>query len=189
MPERAAYGEQQKMAKNLVLMSRRRQLLLALLALPFAVFAQSGAQGGMPAGLRRWGEGKFRRFGFLVYEATLWAGEDPAQPPLALRLDYKRSLKGAAIADASVAEMRKFGADDATLERWGEQMARLFPDVRDGDHILGIHEAGTARFIYNGRLLGAINDPEFARQFFGIWLDPKTSAPDLRAALLKRPAG
>jgi len=34
--------------------------------------------------------------------------------------------------------------------------------------------------------LGAIEDPEFARVFFAIWLDPRTQTPDLRAALLGR---
>jgi hypothetical protein len=36
---------------------------------------------------------------------------------------------------------------------------------------------------------GEIAEPEFARLFFAIWLDPRTSAPDLRAALLRRPTG
>ena len=41
------------------------------------------------------------------------------------------------------------------------------------------------------RSLGELlfSDPAFARAFFAIWLDSKTSAPDLRTALLKRPAG
>ena len=46
-----------------------------------------------------------------------------------------------------------------------------------------------ARFVFNGRPLGEIADADFARRFFGIWLDPRTSAPELRAALLRRPAG
>ena len=35
--------------------------------------------------------------------------------------------------------------------------------------------------------LGRIDDADFANAFFGIWLNERTSAPDLRAALL-RPA-
>ena len=36
----------------------------------------------------------------------------------------------------------------------------------------------------NGKPTGEIRDAEFARLFFGIWLSPKTSEPELRAALL-----
>lgn len=140
----------------------------------------------MPAGLRRWGSGSFRRFGFHIYDATLWAGEDPLRPPLALRLEYKRSISGRAIADASVKEMRPLLplADQARLDEWGERMARIFPDVRDGDHLLGLWDDSGATFSQNGRELGRIDDPQFARTFFGIWLDANTSASQLRAALL-----
>ena len=138
-------------------------------------------------GLKRWGSGEYRRFGFLIYAATLWAGNDPLRPPFALRLDYKRSITGTAIAEASVSEMRKIGGDETALRGWGEQMARLFPNVSPGDHIIGIHDGSGARFHYNGSPLGEIPDPAFAGHFFAIWLDLRTSAPDLRAALLRPP--
>ncbi len=175
------HGQPEKTAKN-EMASGRRRLLLALAAAPFAAFANTDPT----AGLKRWGNGEFRRFGFLVYEATLWAGEDPQRPPLALRLDYKRTIAGAAIAEASVKEMRGLGADEASLLRWGERMTRLFPDVKAGDFIVGQYEPGVARFHFNGRLLGEVADADFARAFFGIWLDVRTSAPALRAALLRR---
>ena len=167
-----------------------RRRLLGLFAMwPLAGLANSAAE-GPTAGFRRWGSGEFRRFGFLVYEATLWAGgEDPLRPPLALKLTYKRNISGQDIAEASVKEIRNLGlADEAVLRNWGEQMARIFPDVRPGDHILGLQLPEGARFFLNDRPLGAIDDPAFARAFFAIWLDPRTSAPELRAALLKRPA-
>ena len=114
------------------------------------------------------------------------AGDDPQRPPLALRLDYKRNIEGKAIAEASVKEMRRFVADEALLKRWGEAMARLFPDVKPGDHILGVYRPEGAVFLFNGQALGEIAEPAFARQFFAIWLDPRTSAPELREALLRR---
>lgn len=176
-------------SSNLAIVHRvRRSLLLALLGLPFAGMA--GASAAVPPfpGLRRWGSGAFRRFGFHVYDATLWAGDDPLGPPLALRLDYKRSIAGKAIAEASVNEMRKLVAATPRLEAWGAQMARIFPDVRDGDHLIGFWQPEGARFLQGGRVLGDVDDPAFARAFFGIWLDENTSAPGLRAALLQGPA-
>lgn len=189
----ARRGEPGKMPENGIASAGRRRLLLATsgglaFGLP-ALTSQALATTDPTAGLKRWGNGEFRRFGFLVYEATLWAGDDPQRPPLALRLDYKRNLAGVAIAEASVKEMRPMGGDEASLRRWGEQMATIFPDVKAGDSIVGHHRPDGAAFIYNGRLAGEIMEPEFARRFFGIWLDPRTSAPELRALLLKRPAG
>lgn len=181
-----ADGRPATIAKNRLASARRRELLLGLAGAPFAAWATTDPT----AGLQRWGSGEFRRFGFLVYTANLWAGDDPLRPPLALQLTYKRNIAGAAIAEASVKEIRQLGlADEATLARWGTLMAGLFPDVRPGDAIIGEYRAGSASFHFNGRLLGQVEDAAFARAFFAIWLDARTSAPDLRAALLQRSAG
>lgn len=178
-----ADGQPAKIAQNRPASARRRELLLGLAGAPFAAWATTDPT----AGLQRWGSGEFRRFGFLVYAASLWAGDDPLRPPLALQLTYKRNIAGAAIAEASVKEIRQLGlADEATLVRWGGLMAGLFPDVRPGDAIIGEYRAGSAIFHFNGRLLGRIEEAAFARAFFAIWLDARTSAPDLRAALLQR---
>ena len=165
----------------------RRRLLLALIAAPLSAFAVAETA-GQRGELRRWGSGEFRRFGFLVYEATLWAADDPVRPPLALKLTYRRNIDGELIAEASIKEIRKLGmADKATLNRWGELMTGLFPDVKPGDSIVGHYLPEGARFTFNEQPLGSIDDPAFARAFFAIWLDPNTSEPDLRAALLTRP--
>jgi hypothetical protein len=57
--------------------------------------------------------------------------------------------------------------------------------VAAGDRLTGIHLPGQgARFLANGRPTADVNDPEFARLFFGIWLSDKTPEPQLRLALL-----
>ena len=171
---------------------RRRRRLLGLLPALLLGWAGVGyaAPAAVLAGWRRWGSGEFRRFGFLVYEASLWsAGDDPLQPPLALELTYQRQIAGPLIVDASIEEIRQLGvADEARLAQWRVQIAGLFPDVGPGDRLLGVHLADGARFYFNERPLGAIDDAAFARAFFAIWLDQRTSAPALRAALLKRRA-
>lgn len=166
-----------------------RRALLRVLALWPVLALPVPAAASPLEGLSRWGSGDFRRFGFLVYSATLWAGNDPQRPPLALSLDYKRSISGAAIVDASVREMRRFVSDPQRLQAWGEQMRQVFPDVEPGDHILGVYRSGIAYFYQGERLLGEIAAPGFAAAFFAIWLDSRSSAPELRAALLSRPAG
>lgn len=173
----------------------RRRLCLALAAWPLAgvspvraATADASGPAAAVATLQRWGSGEFRRFGFLIYEATLWAGAaEPTRPPLALQLTYRRSIDGKAIAQASIDQMRRFDADESRLGQWGEQMTRLFPDVKPGDRILGQHLPEQARFFHNDRPLGTVDGAAFAAAFFAIWLDPRTSEPALRAALLSRP--
>lgn len=169
----------------------RRDWLLVMLAAPLMARLAFARQYDLPApvapDLKLWGQGDYRRFGFLIYVATLWAGADPMKPPLALRLEYKRRIAGREIAEASIREMRRFTSDEAMLRVWGLQLEHVFPDVRDGDHLIGVWQPEAAVFYQDGRQIGRINDPQFARLFFSIWLDEKTSAPDLRTALLRAP--
>ncbi len=135
------------------------------------------------------GSGELTWFGLRVYRATLWttkASADPTRAPLALSLEYRRELKGARIARTSIEEMRRLGAPDEALARWGERLAALFPDVTAGDKLTGVYlPSGTTRFYFHDRALGEIADPEFAPYFFGIWLDARTRAPEVRDALLR----
>jgi hypothetical protein len=177
------------MSSSLNLRTTRRRLIAGLMLVPLAGTLPANAD--PLAGLRAWGSGRFRRYGFLVYDASLWVGsEDPLQPPYALRLEYRRSIRGSALAESSVEQIQRLGlADEATLQDWGRQLQQIFPDVQDGDRIVGLHHPGGARFFFNDRPIGEIASPAFARAFFGIWLDARTTAPELRAALLRRPAG
>lgn len=136
---------------------------------------------------------RMRVWGFEVYDAKLWTrpGFAPAQyarHPFALELHYLRGLKGDAIAQRSLDEMKRQGPiNEPQAQAWLKAMQALFPDVQKGDRITGVHkpEQG-AEFWVNERLVGQVNDPQFAQLFFGIWLSPQTSAPDVRKALLAR---
>lgn len=137
------------------------------------------------------GSGVLRFFGLRVYEARLWAppGFEPAdyaRQPLALELIYDRKLEGEAIAERSVAEMRRVGGfSDQQARQWLLLMKKAFPDVAAQDRLLGLSDGtGGVGFFHNGRETGRIRDAEYARLFFGIWLSEQTSAPALRAALL-----
>ena len=163
-------------------------LLLMLLAAPAQALPEAARS---EADWRRWGSAEMTWLGFKLYRATLWvAGEAPPEPrpPLALVLEYRRAIPGERIVRSSEEEMRRLGADEAELARWGEAMRALFPDVAPGDTLTGIHlPSGGARFYFRERLLGDIADAEFARRFFAIWLDPRTRAPAVRSALRQGP--
>lgn len=174
--------------KPFVLIGLNFFVALCLLGMPTVAYPQA-IQLPAYAALKPYGTGEFRRFGFLVYEAQLWAGSNPTEPPIALQLTYKREIAGSKIADASVDQMRALGADEQRLAVWGAAMRNIFPNVKPGDQIVGIYRPGSAVFLFNNREIGQVNDAEFARLFFGIWLDPRTSEPKLRERLLMRGAG
>jgi len=138
------------------------------------------------------GQGSFRWFGLKIYDAVLWIDKDGYQPgaPTAakfiLDLNYARDLYGARIAQSSIDEIRQLGYGSPDQQtQWLQKMKSVFPDVHEGTHISGVYlPAKGARFYLNGKLLGEIEDPEFARAFFAIWLDERTSAAKLRRQLL-----
>ena len=181
--------------------SRRRLVLAATLVIAGS-WCMSSALANIPApgnqaaplvsglvpGARVVGGGRLTWLGFHAYDAVLYAGnarfDDNA--PFALELTYARKFKGAAIAERSVVEIRKLGlADERELAEWQGLLAGVFPDVVSGDRLTGVSQAdGTLRFFHNDRALGTLSDERLRRAFFSIWLDPRTSAPDLRRKLL-----
>ena len=135
---------------------------------------------------------RLRVWGFEVYDARLWTPVGfrhgaYTQFSFALELQYLRKLEGAAIASRSIDEMRRVGSfSDAQAQSWAGAMREFFPDVRQGERITGINLPGVgAEFWVNGQRAGVVKDPTFARLFFGIWLDERTSEPKMRAQLLQ----
>jgi hypothetical protein len=139
----------------------------------------------------RRGSATMRFLGLRIYEIELWAPapvppERWAELPLGLELRYQRALKGRDIAERSLREMRRQAAvSDGDAAAWLAQMQQAFPDVQAGDRLGGRHEPGVGvQFYVNGQAGRRIEDAQFARLFFGIWLSPQTSEPALRQALL-----
>lgn len=139
-------------------------------------------------GLKLQGGGEFTFYGISVYDGWYWSHARgwPHDAPYALDLHYRRSLQGARIAARSVEEIAQlgYGAPEQRA-RWGALMAKIFPDVTRGDRLTGVYTgSGAVRYFHNDRPIGEIAEPGFARAFFGIWLDPRTSRNDFREKLL-----
>lgn len=180
----------------------RAGLSLALLCLGagIAEAQETGAERALPPEVSsslanpQWaGSARMRFLTLDIYDARLWVGSgfkarDYAQTPLALELSYLRKLDGKAIAERSLKEMRRSGSFSPEQEqRWLAAMEQAFPDVKAGDRLTGLHIPGSgARFFFNGQLRASINDAEFSRYFFGIWLSENTSETALRTQLLAR---
>jgi hypothetical protein len=123
-----------------------------------------------------------------VYTATLYApnGLFNDDQPFVLKLHYLRELKGKEIAKRSVEEIKLQGFNDnEQLQAWLKQMTNIFPNVSDGTELYGLRtKEGVSKFFKGSEFIGEINDPNFAKYFFSIWLGDKTSQPDMRKELL-----
>lgn len=142
------------------------------------------------------GEGQMRFLGLRIYDARLWVTPrfEPqafGAHPLALELTYHRAFTGAAIAQRSIEEIRRQSPlAPVQAERWQKRLTELLPDVQQGDRLTGVYQPGQGMRLWRGgQELGAIEDAELGRLFFGIWLSPRTSEPELRSALLARSPG
>jgi len=150
---------------------------------PTASAALQGKQGTDKVRLRVWG---FEVYDAALYTANGFNAEQFGEHRFGLELSYLRSFKGSDIAERSIDEMRNVTElTPEQAERWLQAMTGLFPDVKRGDRITGVHVPGSgARFYLNDRLLGDVADEAFSRSFFGIWLSPKTSQPRMRETLI-----
>ncbi|MFO1415449.1 MAG: chalcone isomerase family protein [Burkholderiales bacterium] len=177
--------------------SLRRALLAAalVLAAPATALANAGAAPPLPnsvqaiaPNLTAKGGGLLTFLGIAVYDGWYWTSARgwPADGPYALDLVYHRDLDGGKIAQRSVDEIAKLGyGTPEQRARWGSLLAAILPDVRKGDRLTGVHMPdGSVRYFHNGRPIGEVAEPGFARAFFGIWLDPSTSRADFRQKLL-----
>ena len=164
----------------------------ATVAFCLATASAQPAEPGAPLpGAHLAGQGTLRFVGLEVYRARLWVSagfrpEDYAAHPLALELAYQRDFTAQAIARRSIEEMRRVGpftAQQAT--RWQQALQAALPDIKAGERITGLYRPNQGvLFQMQGRTVGEVADPAFARLFFGIWLSPQTSEPGLREALL-----
>jgi Chalcone isomerase-like len=143
------------------------------------------------SGARNVGGARLSVWGFQVYDARLWTepeftAETYLQRSFALEIIYLRNVSSDDIAESSLKEMRGIGdMTDTQAQTWLAQMRKLFPDIKKGDRLVGIYKPGFgALFTLNSKPAGEVRDIEFARLFFGIWLSPQTSRPQMRLQLL-----
>jgi hypothetical protein len=137
------------------------------------------------------GAGRLKFWGFDVYDAKLWApssfvATEFTKHPFALDITYLRDFSQTDVVQRSMQEMRDLVAvSDDKATQWEAQLRKSLPAIRKGDRLVGSYKPNEgASFTVNGKALDDIRDPELARAFFSIWLNPRTTAPALRRALL-----
>ncbi|MGA1294201.1 MAG: chalcone isomerase family protein, partial [Burkholderiaceae bacterium] len=143
---------------------------------------------GQSLSYRLRGQANMRWFGLLLYEARLWTldafdSKHWADQRFALELVYARSFDGAKIAQASLELMQaQHGKVTERDRQWLAWMQQSFPNIQAKDRLLGLHQGAKegCRFVHNRQVRLDIPDAQFAKAFFGIWLDPRTTEPALR---------
>lgn len=134
------------------------------------------------------GQGALTRLWLKGYDASLWTDsqEWSMDKPYALSLRYGMDFTSDEIVEKSIEEIERINKlSKETLAAYGQQLSKLFPDVRKNDVITAMFLPNKGViFFHNTRKTGEINDLTFARQFLGIWLSPQTSEPKLRSALI-----
>lgn len=166
--------------------------LLATLASPLSVAGTEAPNAALEQApvLAKCGEAKLSVLFWDVYESTLYTPDgiyESGVRPLRLEIRYLRDIKGIDLVKQTGKEWRDQGLEDPRHTIWLGELLSLWPDVSKGDVItLDLDESGIARFSFNDDTLGSITDPDFGRDFAGIWLSPNTTRPELRAALIGR---
>ena len=131
------------------------------------------------------GSGRLTWWGLHIYDAAFYRVGSLSSPEFALDMRYQKSFSGKSIANRSVEEMKRIGVPDDQANYWGKELTSFLPNVESGQTLTAIYtqKLGTT-FYFEGKQIAQIPGAEFPKAFFGIWLDPKTSAPKLRAELL-----
>jgi hypothetical protein len=133
------------------------------------------------------GTGKAGVLFLTAYTAELWtdAPSWSMKTPFALTLKYDMGFDTDDLVSRTLTEMKHVDPGFRGTETFKAQLSKVFPPVKAGDRITALYRPGKpVNFYRNGVRTGSI-DPQFAKDFFGIWLSPQTSDASLRRDLLK----
>ncbi|HKJ95832.1 MAG TPA: chalcone isomerase family protein [Gammaproteobacteria bacterium] len=158
-----------------------------------AGFPASERVGDHTLALAGTGTATYRIF-ITVYAAAFYAPSGTprsavldADVPRRLVIQYFHDIRADQIVEASMKILRR-QLSDQQLQAIADRLQRFMgwlTDVTDGDRYAISYEPGTGTTLYfNGRRVGTIEGADFARAYFGIWLDDKPVSDDLRSDLL-----
>ncbi len=136
------------------------------------------------------GEGHVNFLFIKAYNARLWtdAPSWSMDVPCAMEITYGMGFATDDLVERTIKEMKNVdpGLNDADITKLAPELDKVYPPVKSGDRLVALYVPGKpVMFSHNGTPTGSIAGEDFARDFFGIWLSPNTSAPSLRKYLLK----
>ena len=123
-----------------------------------------------------------------VYESSLYTPDGTWQDdtrPFRLDIRYLRTISAEDLVKQTGKEWAEQGKASPQHTTWMEDLRTLWPDVTSEDVIsLSVDKAGVSTFLFNGEVIGRLQDPQFGEDFSGIWLAENTTRPKLRAQLI-----
>ena len=133
------------------------------------------------------GEARLKVLIWEVYDSALFtpSGRWQGVAPYRLSLRYLRDIPAAKLVEETEKAWQEQGRSHPRLNEWLLLLAALWPDITEGDNLVfGLNASGDSAFWFNGSPIGSIDDRDFGPLFGGIWLDPDTPRPGLRAELI-----
>lgn len=134
------------------------------------------------------GSAKLKFLGMKVYDIELWssASQFSYEKPFAIRIEYNMSFTREDLAKRSIVEIKRLHQLTKDEENsYQKQLLAIFHSVRKGDEKLAFFDPEQgASMIYNGRKIGEISDLKLARLFVDIWLDQRSSYPEVTKKIL-----
>ncbi len=138
------------------------------------------------------GQTTLRRFGFHVYDSSLWIAnkQNPIQQlnssTCALSITYARKIRAEQLLSSTKKEWLRLGfADQYPIDAWLTMLAQIWPDVNKGDQLVLVSSAdGKSSFYSKNQRLGTIEDADFGTAFLSIWLSENARFQKNRKELL-----
>ena len=133
------------------------------------------------------GEAKLEILFWDIYQSELYTLSGSYKKdvfPQALKIHYLRNIKAKDLLERTEEEWQKLGVNKDTSAPWIIELAAMWPNIKKGDELLVVvNKPGSSDFYFNQQAIGAIQSEEFGINFLRIWLDEKSSYPDLQKKL------
>jgi len=133
------------------------------------------------------GEARLKVFIWEVYDSALFtpSGRWQGGAPYQLSLHYLRNIPAEKLIEETEKAWREQGRNHPKQGEWLALLREFWPNITEGDNLVfGLNVSGDSAFWFNGSPIGSIEDRDFGPLFGGIWLDPDTPRPELRAQLI-----
>ncbi|HDY7259923.1 TPA: hypothetical protein RRE56_005344 [Klebsiella pneumoniae] len=145
---------------------------------------------------RRVGEATLTWGPFTVYRSQLRTPNgryDGPQQDRALIITYQRDIDREALVEATRDQWQAQGIlqQEPRSEAWLRMLQGIWPDVAPGSQLAFVDSGSEGQFWYRASAaqtaftpLGPRQSAAFSTRFLAIWLDPRTTYPELRQQLI-----
>jgi hypothetical protein len=138
--------------------------------------------------LKKVGEAKLTFLFWDIYQSHLYSESGDYHEdtyPIALDIQYLRDIEAKDLLNRTAQEWQNLGLQEATFTPWLTKLKAIWPNIVKNDELLlVVDRQKKSTFYYNGQVIGEIEDPAFGPSFLAIWLDAKSSYPQLRKQLI-----